>query len=718
MQDALIYGKNTIQNIVSLEVNGDKTTLFIENNGKVSTEILPNKFWMLSNASAGRNWIKLKGDLHFNYGYQSVDKDELNKAYYFLKKTGKDVYRIFDDKESFMVNKGVTYFKGLKHTDPSTLSFDIESTGLVQDKTSRALIISNTFRSNGQIIRKLFCYDEYETQGKMLDAWCDWVREVNPSFIIGHNIYTYDIPYLNHIAQMEGTELRLGRDGSAINIASNVSQFRIDGSRSQAYHKVRCYGREVIDTMFLAIKYDIASKKYESYGLKPIIKAEGLEKKDRTFYDASQIRFKYQDPTEWAKIKDYCKDDSDDSLALYDLMAPAFFYLTQSVPKSFQSMIESATGSQVNSMMVRSYLQDGHSIPKASNVIAFEGAVSFGNPGIYSNVFKVDIASLYPSIILQCDVYDEEKDPNGNFLKIIQTFTAERLKNKKLAKESKYHDDLQSAQKIVINSGYGFLGAPGLNFNSPAAAEFITKTGRDILNIALDWATAKGMKIVNADTDSISFTKSGEEEFTEEECDMLLADLNGQYPEKIRFEDDGLFKRVCVLKAKNYILYDGKKIKIKGSALKATTKSPALKEFIGKIIEYIIHTPGMQQEDILGIYNSYVNEISNIKDIKRWAARKTISDKVLNSERTNESKLRDAIEGTEIVEGDRCHVYYTPENELKLVQDFDGNYNKDRLYQNLYDTAWVFESVLDCDMLFTNYKLKKNKKLLEEMLTK
>lgn len=126
----------------------------------------------------------------------------------------------------------------------------------------------------------------------------------------------------------------------------------------------------------------------------------------------------------------------------------------------------------------------------------------------------------------------------------------------------------------------------------------------------------------------------------------------------------------------------------------------------------------MQQEDILGIYNSYVNEISNIKDIKRWAARKTISDKVLNSERTNESKLRDAIEGTEIVEGDRCYVYYTPDNELKLVQDFDGNYNKDRLYQNLYDTAWVFESVLDCEMLFTNYKLKKNKKLLEEMLTK
>ena len=110
------------------------------------------------------------------------------------------------------------------------------------------------------------------------------------------------------------------------------------------------------------------------------------------------------------------------------------------------------------------------------------------------NCLKWDVASLYPSIILECEVYDEEKDPNGNFLKIMKTLTEERLKNKKLAKTSKYHDDLQSSQKIVANSGYGFLGAEGLNFNSPRAAEFITNTGREILQTAIEWATGEKYK--------------------------------------------------------------------------------------------------------------------------------------------------------------------------------------------------------------------------------
>ena len=71
----------------------------------------------------------------------------------------------------------------------------------------------------------------------------------------------------------------------------------------------------------------------------------------------------------------------------------------------------------------------------------------------------------------------------------MKIFTEERLKNKALAKTSKYHDDLQSSQKIVINSGYGFLGAAGLNYNSIECADFVTRKGREILQTAIEWAT-------------------------------------------------------------------------------------------------------------------------------------------------------------------------------------------------------------------------------------
>ena len=243
--------------------------------------------------------------------------------------------------------------------------------------------------------------------------------------------------------------------------------------------------------MFLAIKYDVAAKKYDSYGLKSIIKVEGLEKQNRVMYDASKIRTNYTNPEEFKKIKEYCEHDADDSLALYDLMGASLFYLTQSVPKPYQVMLESATGSQINAMMVRSYLQEGHSIAKTSDVRGFQGAISRGVPGIYKNCVRWDVAGLYPSIILQYNVFDNFKDPEQNFLKIMQIFTKERLKNKNLAKETneRYYDDLQSSQKIVANSGYGFLGAPGLNYNSPDCAEFITQKGREILQKAIEWAT-------------------------------------------------------------------------------------------------------------------------------------------------------------------------------------------------------------------------------------
>ena len=101
---------------------------------------------------------------------------------------------------------------------------------------------------------------------------------------------------------------------------------------------------------------------------------------------------------------------------------------------------------------------------------------------------------------------DEEKDPNKYFLQLVKTFTELRLQYKKKAKEDKYFDDLQGAYKIFINSCYGFLGTSGLLFNSPSAAAFITATGREVLQTSINWAKSKGYTIVNADTDSITYS--------------------------------------------------------------------------------------------------------------------------------------------------------------------------------------------------------------------
>ena len=44
--------------------------------------------------------------------------------------------------------------------------------------------------------------------------------------------------------------------------------------------------------------------------------------------------------------------------------------------------------------------------------------------------------------------------------------------------------------------------------------------------------------------------------------------VNKLFKDGISWEDDGYFKKLIVVKAKNYILFDGMKVKIKGQAFK------------------------------------------------------------------------------------------------------------------------------------------------------
>ncbi len=491
----LVFGKHDLDRVVGSEVHDGSIDLYIQNlDGSIDTVTKPFKYWIVAPKQLSDKWQRLEGDLNYKYIRYLDTQDEFIKMRNNLR--GRDHYLVNNFKEQAMTQYGFTYFKNINLSEISVLAFDIETTGLYHNDDSKVVLISNTFRQGDRKEKKLFCIDEYSTQGEMIDDWCNWVRSLNPSILTGHNIYSFDLPYLNYVAQQEGTALYLGRNDSPAHFNNYQSKFRKDQTQHYLYNECKIYGREIVDTLFLSIKYDY-SRKYESYGLKNIIKHEKLEKPGRTFYDASKIRTDYLDPVKFNLIKEYCIDDADDALALFDLMIPAQFYFNRSVPKPLQMIINSATGSPINSILVRSYLQHKHSIPKPDEKVEYEGAISFGAAGVYKNCWKIDVASLYPSIVLAYEIWDRKKDPKGHFYKMVEYFTNERLNNKKLAEETgdKNYKDLSEAQKIVVNSAYGLLGSTGLPFNSPANAKLITEKGRDILKHSIKWATGNDYEL-------------------------------------------------------------------------------------------------------------------------------------------------------------------------------------------------------------------------------
>jgi DNA polymerase elongation subunit (family B) len=329
------------------------------------------------------------------------------------------------------------------------------------------------------------------------------------------------------------------------------------------------------------------------------------------------------------------------------------------------------------------------------------------------------------------------KDYNNNFLTTLKYFTEERLANKKKSKDTgdRYYKDMEQAQKVVINSAYGFMGASGLNYNYPKGAADTTRYGREIITKSVDWAEAKGYKISNCDTDSISFTTGTD--LTDQNRLDILKELNALYPSMIRFENDGYYKCLLVLKAKNYVMYDGKKMKLKGSSIRDQKKEKALSEMLITMLQTIIDD---RLAELPSIYLKYIKEAKHPTDIKRWAQKKTVTKSVLNcsgdeESRKNERDVWDAIASKSLQEGDKVYVYpailsqtvetkeykngkvkekITVNTGLRTVDDWSGDHSVDKLVKRVVDTTEILANVIDTE-LFVDYTKSKNKELLESV---
>lgn len=241
--------------------------------------------------------------------------------------------------------------------------------------------------------------------------------------------------------------------------------------------------------------------------------------------------------------------------------------------------------------------------------------------------------------------------------------------------------------------------------------------------------------LINADTDSIMISKNDGSPFSQEEQISLLNELNNLFPEHINWEDDGYFKVVVILKAKNYILLNAdNKIKVKGSGMMDQKKEKALKDMINEFIDCLLFD---KQHELVNIYHKYIREALDVKDIMRWSAKKTISKPILacrnNPEaRLNESKVYDAVSHTDVQEGDKVYLYPNiistsstetvmkngkvkiktkQEKGLKLASEWNGDHDVDKLIERVYSTIEIFSTVIDMNN-FIDYGLKKNKQLL------
>lgn len=241
------------------------------------------------------------------------------------------------------------------------------------------------------------------------------------------------------------------------------------------------------------------------------------------------------------------------------------------------------------------------------------------------------------------------------------------------------------------------------------------------------------------DTDSISFCKPDGLPFTKQELLVLMDEIAFLSPEYMDWDLEGVFTSCLALKAKNYVLLDGTNKKVKGSAFKSSNKEIALTELMQVLVDVLLKDG--TTTDCISIYENYIKESMDIKDISRWAVKKTITKAVLTGERKNETKVLEAIGDDHVNEGDKIWVYNAIAGEIQAVakgvpvtysdgspkmiqnsilkQTKNWTQDHDPLHyaERVYDTVSILSTVLDMS-LFIKYHSKKNKNLLDELCKK
>jgi len=317
--------------------------------------------------------------------------------------------------------------------------------------------------------------------------------------------------------------------------------------------------------------------------------------------------------------------------ALSDLLSQSYFIQAQIFPYNYQDVIVRGNATRINALFLREYFRQRHSIPELPMPRAFEGGYTdIFFTGVARNVWHCDVASLYPSIMLQFDCFPvtDELQIFRHLLTDLRSFRLEakaRMRAERDPARQHYLQALQNTFKILLNSFYGYLGFAQGHFADFDAAARVTQIGRDLLKKMIDWLNERGAEVIEVDTDGIYFvppspvaagvspakrkSEAADTAATTEQIDNLQNDLAKELPAGIDVEIDEQFDAMLSYKAKNYALLtkDGDVI-IKGGALKSRGLEKFQRVFLEEMIKMIMQG---KAEGIADLRNDFDRKIRN-----------------------------------------------------------------------------------------------------------
>jgi DNA polymerase, archaea type len=524
-----------------------------------------------------------------------------------LRQRSKDTILWLPPEEQYLVATGRTYFRDLSFDQLRRMQFDLETTGL---DPQRDRIFMVAVRDPGGSTELLEAPSEDDAgEAALIAMLVAKVKAVDPDVIENHNLHGFDLPFLDRRARRLGVPLALGRIGPPGLRQRGARRGAASGNDDGRRVRFVAPGRELIDTLDAVLRYDFATRDLPDHGLKAVARHLGIAGPNREQIRGDQIYTVYRrDPD---RVRRYATADVEEVAALARMLGGAAFALAQMAPRRYERLADAgaATG-VIDPLLVRAYLRAGRALParQAGDGTPHSGAaLHVFATGVASRVVKADVASLYPSLMRAYRI-GPARDHLGALLALVDRLVELRLSAKASARaaapgsaERFGHEAMSAAMKLVVNSAYGYLAAGGelTRFADVHAANEVTRRGRETLKFMCDQLAARGVTLLEADTDGVYFEVP--EGWSETDERRAVAEVAGLLPRLVHLEFEGRYAAMLSHEPKNYALlgYDGSLV-LRGVAFRSSRAEPFGEAFLRRSIGRLL------AGDVGGVRDAYV----------------------------------------------------------------------------------------------------------------
>ena len=491
---------------------------------------------------------------------RTLIQKNLNKEYHSATKPSIDfIYTILED----AYNSGMSY--DVTDLRPKVLAFANNSTN--QSEYCVKLVAKMQFKSENasedkaaeidqivffdvEVFPNLFVvvikFKDTDKIVKMINPTPTDIEDIVRFKLVGFNCRRYD----NHILYAR----MLGYTNAEL---FNLSQKMIDGSRN-------CMFAEAYNMSYADV-YDFSSKK------------QSLKKFEIELdIHHQELGLKWDEPVpedKWPIVADYCVNDVVATEAVFNARQQDFIareLLADLSGLSVNDTTQSHTAkiifgndrhpqdkfvyTDLSEMFPGYIFEAGHSEYRGED--PGEGGYVYSEPGVYTDVALLDIASMHPNSLINLNLFGPYTD---NFKQLLDARLAIKHKDFDSAKKmlggalAPYLEsedqakDLSYALKIVINSVYGLTSAKFDNkFKDPRNKDNIVAKRGALFMINLKHAVQeKGYVVAHIKTDSIKIPNA----------DQGIIDFVMEFGKKYgyTFEHEATYDRLCLVNDAVYI---------------------------------------------------------------------------------------------------------------------------------------------------------------------